>query len=233
MVTTGTPASSSGWSSKFKDNNGVDLGADKIAKQRLQEAAEKAKIELSSSSETTIHLPYITHGESGPLHFEEKLTRAEFQKMTADLLDRTKAPFKSVLKDGGVAVANIDHVVLVGGSTRMPAVTDLVKELLGGKEPNKGVNPDEVVAVGAALQAGVLKGEVKDVLLLDVTPLSPRHRDQGRRDDHPDRAQHHDPDQALARSSPPPTTTSRRSRSRSPRASARCGPRTSRSATSS
>jgi molecular chaperone DnaK len=157
---------------KFKDNNGVDLGSDKIAKQRLQEAAEKAKIELSSSSETTIHLPYITHGESGPLHFEEKLTRSEFQKMTADLLDRTREPFKSVLKDGGVDVSKIDHVVLVGGSTRMPAVTDLVKELLGGKEPNKGVNPDEVVAVGAALQAGVLKGEVKDVLLLDVTPLS-------------------------------------------------------------
>lgn len=157
---------------KFKDSNGVDLAADKIAKQRLQEAAEKAKIELSASSETTIHLPYITHGESGPLHFEEKLTRSEFQKLTADLLERTKAPFQSVLKDGGVAVANIDHVVLVGGSTRMPAVTEVVKELLGGKEPNKGVNPDEVVAVGAALQAGVLKGEVKDVLLLDVTPLS-------------------------------------------------------------
>ena len=157
---------------KFKDNNGVDLGADKIAKQRLQEAAEKAKIELSSSSETTIHLPYITHGEGGPLHFEEKLTRSEFQKLTADLLDRTKAPFQSVLKDGGVAVDKIDHVVLVGGSTRMPAVSEVVKELLGGKEPNKGVNPDEVVAVGAALQAGVLKGEVKDVLLLDVTPLS-------------------------------------------------------------
>jgi molecular chaperone DnaK len=157
---------------KFKDNNGVDLGADKIAKQRLQEAAEKAKIELSSSSETTIHLPYITHGESGPLHFEEKLTRAEFQRMTSDLLDRTREPFKSVLKDGSVQIGDIDHVVLVGGSTRMPAVTDLVKELLGGKEPNKGVNPDEVVALGAALQAGVLKGEVKDVLLLDVTPLS-------------------------------------------------------------
>src|SRR3954467_14490934 len=157
---------------KFKDNNGVDLAADKIAKQRLQEAAEKAKIELSSSSETTIHLPYITHGESGPLHFEEKLTRSEFQKLTSDLLDRTKAPFQSVLKDAGVAIGDIHHVVLVGGSTRMPAVTDLVKELLGGKEPNKGVNPDEVVAVGAALQAGVLKGEVKDVLLLDVTPLS-------------------------------------------------------------
>jgi len=157
---------------KFKDNNGVDLASDKIALQRLQEAAEKAKIELSSSAEATIHLPYITHGESGPLHFEEKLTRSEFQKLTADLLERTKKPFLQVLKDGGVAVSAIDHVVLVGGSTRMPAVTEVVKELLGGKEPNKGVNPDEVVAVGAALQAGVLKGEVKDVLLLDVTPLS-------------------------------------------------------------
>jgi len=157
---------------KFKDNNGVDLSSDKIAAQRLQEAAEKAKIELSSSSETTIHLPYITHGENGPLHFEERLTRAEFQKLTSDLLDRTKKPFQSVLKDAGVPVSSIDHVVLVGGSTRMPAVTEVVKELLGGKEPNKGVNPDEVVAVGAALQAGVLAGEVKDVLLLDVTPLS-------------------------------------------------------------
>ncbi|WP_183094911.1 molecular chaperone DnaK [Nocardioides stalactiti] len=157
---------------KFKDNNGVDLSADKIAAQRLQEAAEKAKIELSSSSETTIHLPYITHGENGPLHFEERITRSEFQKLTADLLDRTKTPFQSVLKDAGVPVSQIDHVVLVGGSTRMPAVTEVVKELLGGKEPNKGVNPDEVVAVGAALQAGVLAGEVKDVLLLDVTPLS-------------------------------------------------------------
>src|SRR3954470_3449834 len=157
---------------KFQGNNGVDLSKDKIALHRLQEAAEKAKIELSSSSETTVHLPYIPHGESGPLHFEEKLTRSEFQKLTSDLLDRTKAPFQQVLKDGGVAVSAIDHVVLVGGSTRMPAVTDLVKQLLGGKEPNKGVNPDEVVAIGAALQAGVLKGEVKDVLLLDVTPLS-------------------------------------------------------------
>jgi molecular chaperone DnaK len=157
---------------KFKGSNGVDLGADKIARQRLQEAAEKAKIELSASSETTIHLPYITHSESGPLHFEEKLTRAEFQRLTADLLERTKSPFRQVLKDGGQDIAKIDHVLLVGGSTRMPAVTDVVKELLGGKEPNKGVNPDEVVAVGAALQAGVLKGEVKDVLLLDVTPLS-------------------------------------------------------------
>ena len=157
---------------KFQDNNGVDLSKDKIALQRLQEAAEKAKIELSSSSETTVHLPYITHGESGPLHFEEKLTRAEFQKLTADLLERTKAPFKNVIKDAGIAVDKIDHVVLVGGSTRMPAVADVVRELTGGREPNKGVNPDEVVAVGAALQAGVLKGEVKDVLLLDVTPLS-------------------------------------------------------------
>ncbi|HRV68350.1 MAG TPA: molecular chaperone DnaK [Marmoricola sp.] len=157
---------------KFKDNNGVDLGQDKIALQRLQEAAEKAKVELSSSSETTVHLPYITHGEAGPLHFEEKLTRAEFQKLTADLLERTKAPFKNVIKDAGIDVSKIDHVVLVGGSTRMPSVTDVVRELTGGKEPNKGVNPDEVVAVGAALQAGVLKGEVKDVLLLDVTPLS-------------------------------------------------------------
>ncbi|MDQ6523187.1 molecular chaperone DnaK [Nocardioides sp. LHD-245] len=157
---------------KFKDANGVDLAADKIAAQRLQEAAEKAKIELSSSSDTTIHLPYITHGENGPLHFEERLTRSEFQRLTASLLERTKAPFQNVLKDGGVALSAIDHVVLVGGSTRMPAVTDLVKEMLGGKEPNKGVNPDEVVAVGAALQAGVLAGEVKDVLLLDVTPLS-------------------------------------------------------------
>jgi molecular chaperone DnaK len=157
---------------RFQGNNGVDLGKDKIALQRLSEAAEKAKIELSSSSETTIHLPYITHGESGPLHFEEKLTRSEFQKLTADLLDRTKPPFKQVIKDAGLDVSKIDHVVLVGGSTRMPAVADVVRELTGGKEPNKGVNPDEVVAIGAALQAGVLKGEVKDVLLLDVTPLS-------------------------------------------------------------
>ena len=158
--------------SKFKNAHGTDLGADKIARQRLQEAAEKAKIELSSSSETTIHLPYITLSETGPLHFEEKLTRSEFQKLTSDLLDRTKQPFRQVIKDAGVSVDKIDHVILVGGSTRMPAVTELVKELTQGKEPNKGVNPDEVVAVGAALQSGVLKGEVKDVLLLDVTPLS-------------------------------------------------------------
>jgi molecular chaperone DnaK len=157
---------------KFKNAHGTNLGADKIARQRLQEAAEKAKIELSSSSETTIHLPYITLSETGPLHFEEKLTRSEFQRMTSDLLDRTKKPFQQVIKDAGINVSQIDHVILVGGSTRMPAVVDVVKELTGGKEPNKGVNPDEVVAVGAALQAGVLKGEVKDVLLLDVTPLS-------------------------------------------------------------
>ncbi|OYN97037.1 molecular chaperone DnaK [Enemella evansiae] len=157
---------------QFKNKNGVDLGKDKIAKQRLAEAAEKAKIELSSASETSINLPYITLGESGPLHLEEKLTRSEFQKMTSDLLERTRAPFNAVIKDAGISVGDIKHVVLVGGSTRMPAVAELVKELTGGKEPNKGVNPDEVVALGASLQAGVLKGEVKDVLLLDVTPLS-------------------------------------------------------------
>src|ERR671921_861140 len=157
---------------KFKDNNGVDLGKDKIARQRLQEAAEKAKIELSSSTETTIHLPYITHGENGPLHFEEKISRAEFQRLTADLLERTKQPFRQVIKDAGIDVKDIHHVVLVGGSTRMPAVAEVVRELTGGKEPNKGVNPDEVVAIGAALQAGVIKGERKDVLLIDVTPLS-------------------------------------------------------------
>ena len=157
---------------QFKNSNGVDLSADKVALQRLREAAEKAKIELSSSQSAAINLPYITASDAGPLHLDETLTRADFQKMTADLIDRTKAPFNQVIKDAGVKVADIDHVVLVGGSTRMPAVTDLVKELTGGREPNKGVNPDEVVAVGAALQAGVLKGEVKDVLLLDVTPLS-------------------------------------------------------------
>ena len=157
---------------KFKNAHGTNLGADKIARQRLQEAAEKAKIELSASSETTIHLPYITLSETGPLHFEEKLTRSEFQKLTSSLLDRTKQPFQQVIKDAGVTVEQIDSVLLVGGSTRMPAVTALVKEMTKGKEPNKGVNPDEVVAVGAALQSGVLKGEVKDVLLLDVTPLS-------------------------------------------------------------
>ncbi|GAA3625308.1 molecular chaperone DnaK [Microlunatus ginsengisoli] len=157
---------------QFKNKNGTDLSQDKIARQRLQEAAEKAKIELSSASETSINLPYITLGESGPLHLEEKLTRSEFQRLTSDLLDRCRAPFNAVISDAGISVGKIDHVILVGGSTRMPAVVDLVKELTGGKEPNKSVNPDEVVALGASLQAGVLKGEVKDVLLLDVTPLS-------------------------------------------------------------
>jgi len=157
---------------QFLNGHGVDLSKDKMALQRLREAAEKAKIELSASQETTINLPYITASNEGPLHLDEKLTRSQFQQLTSDLLDRCKAPFQSVLKDGGMAVADINHVVLVGGSTRMPAVVDLVKELTGGREPNKGVNPDEVVAIGASLQAGVLKGEVKDVLLLDVTPLS-------------------------------------------------------------
>ncbi len=156
----------------FKNSYGTDLSKDKMALQRLRETAEKAKIELSSSTESQINLPYITHSEQGPLHLDTKLTRAEFQKMTSDLLDRCKTPFQQVIKDAGVKLSDIQHVVLVGGSTRMPAVVDLVKELTGGKEPNKGVNPDEVVAVGASLQAGVLKGEVKDVLLLDVTPLS-------------------------------------------------------------
>jgi molecular chaperone DnaK len=156
----------------FKNSYGTDLSKDKMALQRLRETAEKTKIELSSSTESQINLPYITHSDQGPLHLDTKLSRAEFQKMTSDLLDRCKGPFQQVIKDAGVKLSDIQHVVLVGGSTRMPAVVDLVKELTGGKEPNKGVNPDEVVAVGACLQAGVLKGEVKDVLLLDVTPLS-------------------------------------------------------------
>jgi molecular chaperone DnaK len=156
----------------FKSGYGIDLSKDKMALQRLREAAEKAKIELSQSTESQINLPYISHSPDGPLHLDSRLTRAEFQRMTSDLLDRCKSPFQQVIKDANVKVAEIDHVVLVGGSTRMPAVVDLVKSLTGGKEPNKGVNPDEVVAVGACLQAGVLKGEVKDILLLDVTPLS-------------------------------------------------------------
>jgi len=158
---------------RFKNAHGIDLAKDKMAMQRVREAAEKAKIELSSSQQTSINLPYITvDGEKNPLFLDETLSRSEFQRITTDLLERTKQPFRNVIKDAGVSVDKIDHVVLVGGSTRMPAVTDLVRELTGGKEPNKGVNPDEVVAVGASLQAGVLKGEVKDVLLLDVTPLS-------------------------------------------------------------
>ncbi|WP_327305468.1 molecular chaperone DnaK [Streptomyces sp. NBC_01298] len=157
---------------QFQNGHGVDLSKDKMALQRLREAAEKAKIELSSSTETSINLPYITASAEGPLHLDEKLTRSQFQQLTADLLDRCKAPFHNVIKDAGINLSEIDHVVLVGGSTRMPAVAELVKELTGGQDANKGVNPDEVVALGATLQAGVLKGEVKDVLLLDVTPLS-------------------------------------------------------------
>ncbi|WP_086827692.1 molecular chaperone DnaK [Allokutzneria sp. NRRL B-24872] len=158
---------------KFKVSSGIDLTKDKMAMQRIREAAEKAKIELSSSSTASINLPYITvDADKNPLFLDETLTRAEFQRITSDLLDRCRAPFNNVIKDAGIPIGNIDHVVLVGGSTRMPAVAELVKELTGGREPNKGVNPDEVVAIGAALQAGVLKGEVKDVLLLDVTPLS-------------------------------------------------------------
>ncbi|TQF03759.1 molecular chaperone DnaK [Kitasatospora acidiphila] len=157
---------------RFKNAYGVDLSKDKMAVQRLREAAERAKIELSAATETQLNLPYITASAEGPLHLDEKLTRTQFQQLTADLLERCKNPFHQAVKDARIDVSDIDHVVLVGGSTRMPAVTELVKELTGGKEPNKGVNPDEVVAIGAALQAGVLKGEVKDVLLLDVTPLS-------------------------------------------------------------
>jgi len=157
---------------EVKNAEGVDLSKDKSAVQRLREAAEQAKKELSSAQQTTISLQYLSIGENGPVHLDSKLTRAQFQQMTADLLERTKAPFQQVIKDAGIKLSAIDHVVLVGGSTRMPAVTELVKELTGGQEPNKGVNPDEVVAVGAALQAGVIKGERKDVLLIDVTPLS-------------------------------------------------------------
>jgi molecular chaperone DnaK len=156
---------------EFKNKNGVDLSKDNMALQRLREAAEKAKIELSASTSTNINLPYITASAAGPLHLDETLTRAQFESMTADLLDRTKKPVEQVIKDAGIAKGKINQIVMVGGSTRMPQVTELVKKLTG-KEPNKSVNPDEVVSIGAALQAGVLKGEVKDVLLLDVTPLS-------------------------------------------------------------
>ncbi|MFF8262684.1 molecular chaperone DnaK [Streptomyces virginiae] len=156
---------------QFQNGYGIDLSKDRMALQRLREAAEKAKIELSAATETTINLPYISASAQGPLHLDEKLTRSQFEQLTADLLERCKAPFHNAVKDAKVKVADIDHVILVGGSTRMPAVTELVKELTG-KDPHKGVNPDEVVAMGATLQAGVLKGEVKDVLLLDVTPLS-------------------------------------------------------------
>jgi molecular chaperone DnaK len=155
----------------FKNDHGVDLGKDRMALQRLKEAAEKAKIELSSVSETEVNLPFITATDAGPLHMQVKLTRSEFQKLTEDLLERTRRPFEQAIKDAGISVSKIDHIVLVGGSTRMPAVQELVKEITG-KDPHKGVNPDEVVAAGAAIQAGVLKGDVKDILLLDVTPLT-------------------------------------------------------------
>lgn len=157
---------------QVKNSSGVDLSKDKIALQRLREAAEQAKKELSSATSTNISMQYLSMSENGPIHLDEKLTRAQFQQMTQDLIDRTKAPFHAVIRDAGISVSDIDHVVLVGGSTRMPAVTDVVKELTGGREPNKGVNPDEVVAVGAVLQAGVISGDRKDVLLIDVTPLS-------------------------------------------------------------
>src|SRR6184192_4035101 len=157
---------------EFKNAHGVDLGKDRMALQRLKEAAEKAKIELSQVGETTINLPFVTATAEGPLHLELKLTRSEFERMTSDLVDACKGPFEQAVRDWGKDVSAIDHVILVGGSTRMPMIQELVKSLTGGKEPHRGVNPDEVVAVGAAIQAGVLKGEVKDVLLLDVTPLS-------------------------------------------------------------
>src|SRR5579863_3746437 len=155
----------------FKDTEGVDLANDKMALQRLKEAAEKAKIELSSVQETTINLPFITATDTGPKHLDLKLTRAKFQEMTSDLVDACRGPFEQAINDAGLSKSDIDHVVMVGGSTRMPAIQELVQTMTGA-EPHKGVNPDEVVAVGAAIQAGVLKGEVKDVLLLDVTPLS-------------------------------------------------------------
>ncbi len=157
---------------RFKETTGVDVSKDRIALQRLKEAAEQAKKELSSQMSTTIQLPYLSLTENGPANLDETLSRAKFEELTADLLERTRKPFNDVIKEAGVKLADVAHVVLVGGSTRMPAVVELVKQLTGGKEPNKGVNPDEVVAVGAALQAGVLKGERKDVLLIDVTPLS-------------------------------------------------------------
>ena len=156
----------------FKNDHRIDLSKDKMALQRLREAAEKAKIELSHKVDSSISLPYISHSADGPLHLDAKLTRAEFQRMTSDLLDRCKGPFQQVIKDAGIKIKDVNNVVLVGGSTRMPAVVDLVKSLTDGEEPNKGVNPDEVVAIGASLQVGILKGEVKDVLPLDVTPLS-------------------------------------------------------------
>ena len=179
----------------FKNDHGVDLSKDGMAMQRLKEAAEKAKIELSAVQQTTVNLPFITATNEGPLHLDYNLTRAKFQELTADLVEKLRSPFQQAIDDAGVDLVEIDHVILVGGSTRMPAIQDLVHDLTG-KEPHKGVNPDEVVAVGAAIQAGVLKGEVKDVLLARRDPAVARHRDQGRRGHQADRAQHHDPDPA-------------------------------------
>ena len=182
---------------KFKQSSGIDLTKDKMALQRIREAAEKAKIELSSSNSANINLPYITvDADKNPLFLDETLTRAEFQRITSDLLDRTRAPFNNVIKDAGIKVGDIDHVVMVGGSTRMPAVTDLVKEMAGG-EPNKGVNPDEVVAVGAALQAGVLQRRGQGRPAAGRHPAVAGHRDQGRRVHQAHRAQHDHPDQAV------------------------------------
>ncbi len=178
---------------EFKRQQGIDLRNDRQALQRLREASEKAKIELSSVMETEINLPYITADASGPKHMQLKLSRAKFEQMTEDLLERCSKPFQSALKDAGLSASGLNEVVLVGGSSRMPMVQDLVRKLTDGKEPNKGVNPDEVVAVGAAIQGGVLAGEVKDILLLDVTPALPGRRNDGKRDDQDDRAQHHHP----------------------------------------
>ena len=183
---------------KFKQSAGIDLTKDKMALQRIREAAEKAKIELSSSNSANINLPYITvDADKNPLFLDETLSRAEFQRITSDLLDRTRAPFNNVIKDASIKVGDIDHVVLVGGSTRMPAVTELVKELTGGKEPNKGVNPDEVVAVGAALQAGVLQGRGQGRPAAGRHAAVAGHRDQGRRVHQAHRAEHDHPDQAV------------------------------------
>jgi molecular chaperone DnaK len=176
---------------RFKDNQGVDLSTDRMALQRLKEAAEKAKVELSQSMETTINLPFITATAQGPLHLDEKLTRSEFERMTADLLERCKVPFEMAIKDAGIDVSKIDHVILVGGSTRMPMVQDLVRKVTGGRDPHKGVNPDEVVAVGAAIQAGVLKGEGRASAGRDAADA--RHRDEGRHLHQTHRAQHHHP----------------------------------------